>query len=175
MTVLLEGVSLVFENDVLDAQCPGGVFGFRAAWDNGSFCTDGTVSRISFFETADAFCALVAMPNYGLEVSTNFAADVAVFLYGGNLWAPCLWLETSSVTSAKSEMPVCWHVAEERGGRFAVPKYFRPNASLACYGHLDEAAIMSKVTRVGEKNGVSLFRDEISNHVFSGPGPLRRH
>lgn len=175
MTILLEGVSLVFKNETLEAQCSGGVFGFRAAWDNGSFCTDGTLSRISFFETGDAFCALVAMPDYGLEVSTHFAVDVAVFLHGGFPWAPCLWLETSNVTSSKSEMQVCWHITEEQGSRFAVPKYFRANSSLARYGHLDEEAIMAKVKRVGEKNGVSIFRDEVSNNTFVGPSPLLRH
>ena len=34
---------------------------------------------------------------------------------------------------------------------------------------------MAKVTRAGEKNGVSLFRDEMSKLVFGGPGRLRRH
>jgi hypothetical protein len=175
MTILLEGVSLVFKNDTLDAQCPGGVLGFQAAWDNGSFCTDGTLSRISFFETGDAFCALVTMPDYGLEVSTHFAADVAVFLHGGFPWVPCLWLETSNVMTSKSEMQVCWHITEEQGSRFAVPKYFRANATLACYRHLDEEAIMGKVTRIGEKNGLSLFRDEMSHNIFVGPRPLIRH
>lgn len=48
MTILLEGKSLVFANEVLDNQYPGGTLGFRSTWDNGSFCTDGTISRISF-------------------------------------------------------------------------------------------------------------------------------
>lgn len=172
MTILLEGVSLVFENAVLNDQFPGGILGFRAAWNNGSFCTDGTVSRISFFETNDAFCVLTTMPDYGLKISTQYAADVAVFLHGGVPWVPCLWLETSSL---KAEMPVCWHAAEERESRFAAPQYFRPDATLARYGQLDEEAIMAKVTRVGEKNGVSLFRDEMSNRIFAGPRPLLRH
>lgn len=172
MTVLLEGVSLVFENDILDAQCPGGLLGFRAAWDNGSFCTDGTISRIAFFETDDGFCTLMAMPDYGLEVSTRFAADVAVFLHGGVPWVPCLWLETSHEDPG---MQVCWHVTEETNHRIAVPRYFRPDASLARYGNLHEEVIMAKVTRVGEKNGVSQFRDAMTNHILAGPGPLRRH
>jgi hypothetical protein len=172
MTVLLEGISLVFENEVLDAQCPGGVWGFRSAWDNGSYCSDGKVSRISFFEKDDAFCTLMAMPDFGLEVSTHFAADVAVFLHGGAPWVPCLWLEASV---GDAEMKVCWHVTEKQGTRFAVPPYFRQDGSLARYGHLDEAAITAKVTRAGEKRGVSLFRDESSKHIFAGPRPLRRH
>ena len=172
MTLLLEGVSLVVANKVLEAQFPGGLRGFRATLDNGSFCTDGTVSRLSFFEPDDALCTLMAMPDYGLELSPNFAADVAVFLYGGISWPPCLWLESSFETG---EMPVCWHVDEEKSDRIAVPGYFRRGATLARYGHLEEDAIMAKVTRAGEKNGVSLFRDAMSKQTFAGPGRLRRH
>ena len=172
MTLLLEGVSLVVANKVLEARFPGGSRGFGATLDNGSFCTDGTVSRLSFFEIDDALCTLMAMPDYGLALSPDFAADVAVFLYGGVSWPPCLWLESSF---EQGELPVCWHVTEEKTSRIAVPNYFRQGATLARYGHLDEEAIMARVTRMGEKHGVSLFRDTTSKHVFAGPGRLRRH
>jgi len=43
-----------------------GLLGFRIAWDNGSYCSDGTVCRIAYFETDDAMCAVMAMPDYGL-------------------------------------------------------------------------------------------------------------
>ena len=83
------------------------------------------------------------MPDYGLKLSPNFAADVAVFLYGGISWPPCLWLESSFETG---EMPVCWHVDEEKTSRIAVPNYFRQGATLARYGHLDEEAIMANAS-----------------------------
>ena len=172
MTLLLEGVSLVVANKVLEVKFPGGLHGFRATLDNGSFCTDGKISRISFFEPDDALCTLMAMPDYGLELSPNSSTDVAAFLYGGVSWPPCRWLESSF---EQGELPVCWHVTDERASRIAVPDYFRQSATLARYGHLDEEAIMARVTRMGEKHGVSLFRDEESNHVFAGPGRLRRH
>ena len=56
-----------------------------------------------------------------------------------------------------------------------MPNYFQQGATLARYGHLDEEEIMARVTRMGEKRGLSLFRDEMSKHVFAGPGRLRRH
>ena len=115
---------------------------------------------------------LTAMPDYGLKVSTQFAADIAVFLHGGVPWVPCLWLDTSR---EGKEIQECWHITEDPGERLAVPKYFRTADSLACYGHLSETLLMAKVTRFGEENGVSLFRDATSGHIFAGPGPLRRH
>lgn len=172
MAVLLEGVSLVFENEVLERKYPGGVLGFRANWSNGSFCSDGTVSRIAYFETDDAFCTLMAMPDYGLDVSTEFAADVAVFIHGGAAWTPCLWLETSH---APESFQVCWHVTEEQGERFAVPKYFRRDSCLARYRSLDELAIRKRLKLVGEENGEALYRDQKLGTLLCGPNPLSRH
>ena len=70
-------MSLVFENRVLDERYAGGTREFRRTWDNGSFCTDGTISRLSFFESDDGFCTLMSLPSFGLEVSSIFATDVA--------------------------------------------------------------------------------------------------
>jgi hypothetical protein len=172
MTVLLEGMSLVFENRVLNERYPSGVNGFRLMWDNGSFCTDGTISRLSFFESDDGFCTLMSLPSFGLEVSSRVATDVAVFMHGCRLWAPCLWLEASE---EGDHHPCCWHFAEKRESRMSVPPYFQPGVGLSTRGHLDEREMRKTIMRDGEMNGVSLFRDLGTNKVFGGPGPLTRH
>jgi hypothetical protein len=172
MTVLLEGMSLVFENRVLDKRFSGGTKGFRMTWDNGSFCTDGTISRLSFFESNDGFCMLMAMPTYGLEVSTQFAIDVGVVLHGGRPWAPCLWLEISAENDGRW---CCWSTAKGRSDQIFVPSYFRPGQGLASFGHMDEDDMRKGVVRAGEADGVSLFRDQVTSDIFGGPRPLRRH
>jgi hypothetical protein len=172
MTILLEGMSLVFENHVLDERYPGGAKAFRLARDNGSFCTDGTISRLSFFESEDGFCTLLSLPSFGLEVSSTVATDVAVFMHGCRPWAPCLWLETSPVGDDHS---CCWHFEEKREGRMSVPPYFQPSVGLSTFGHLSEHEIRRAIAREGVKNGISLFRDLGSNKVFGGPGALIRH
>ena len=172
MTVLLEGMSLVFENRVLNERYSGGTKGFRLAWDNGSFCTDGTISRLSFFESDDGFCTLMSLPAFGLDVSSTVATDVAVFLHGCRLWTPCLWLEASVIGEGHS---CCWHFTEKRGDRTSVPPYFRPAVGLSARGHLDEQEMRKLIRRDGVVKGVSLFRDLGTNKVFSGPGPLTRH
>lgn len=172
MAVLLEGVSLVFENHVLERKYPGGVLGLRSNWSNGSFCTDGTISRIAYFKTDDAFCALMTMPDYGLDVSTEFATDVAVFVHGGTAWTPCLWLETIQTSE---NFKVCWHFTEDRGQKFSVPDYFQLDSCLARYGNLDELAFHKRLELVGEENGTTLYRDQLLGTVMSGPSPLSRH
>lgn len=172
MTILLEGMSLVFENHVLKERYPGGIKGFRLAWDNGSFCTDGTISQLSFFESDDGFCTLMSLPSFGLEVSSTIATDVAVFMHGCRPWTPCLWLEASEVGDEHS---CCWHFTEKREERMSVPPYFRPSVGLSTRAHLDEHEMRKIVKRDGIVKSVSLFRDVSTGKVFGGPGPLTRH
>lgn len=172
MTILLEGMSLVFENHVLNERYPGGTKGFRLAWDNGSFCTDGTISQLSFFESDDGFCTLMSLPSFGLEVSSKVATDVAVFMHGCRPWAPCLWLEASEVGGLHF---CCWHFTEKREDRMSVPPYFQPALGLSTRGHLDEHEMRKTIRRDGVLNGVSLFRDLETNKVFGGPRLLTRH
>lgn len=171
MAVLLEGVSLVFENRTLEKKYPGGLLGFRTAWDNGSYCSDGTVCRIAYFETDDAICALMSMPDYGLDTSGRFAVDVAVFLHGGALWMPCLWLETRPDSDS---VRACWHISEA-AGKLAVPKYFRQESNLAQYCQLDEVAISKRLGQIGRYKDLGLYRDLKSRAVVFGPSPLCRH
>lgn len=171
MAILLEGVSLVFENKTLEKKYPGGVLGFRAAWDNGSFCTDGTISRIAYFETNDAMCALMTMPDYGLEISTRFALDVAVFMHGGALWIPCLWLDAHQEPNS---IRLCWH-SSEAAGKIAVPEYFHKESNLAQYCRLDEVAISERLGQIGRDKDLGLYRDLKSRVVVFGPSPLYRH
>jgi hypothetical protein len=172
MTVLLEGMSLVFENHVLNERYSGGAKGFRLAWDNGSFCTDGTISRLSFFESDDGFCTLFSLPSYGLDVSSTAATDVAVFMHGGRLWAHCLWLEASPDGEGHT---CCWHFTQTREDRMSVPPYFQPTVGLAGCGDLDENEMRKAISRNGAKNGKSLFRDLNTGKIFGGPSPLTRH
>jgi hypothetical protein len=172
MTVLLEGMSLVFENHVLNERYPGGAKGFRLAWDNGSFCTDGTISQLSFFESDDGFCTLMSLPAFGLEVSSTVATDVAVFMHGCRPWVPCLWLEASKVGDEHS---CCWHFTQKREDRMSVPPYFQPAVGLSARWHLDEIEMRKVVRRDGMFKGVALFRDVKTDKVFGGPGPLLRH
>lgn len=171
MAILLEAATLVVENDTLNEKYAGGVYGFVQDWRNGSYCTDGALSRISFFDEGDAFCALFSLQDRGLEVSAHYAADVAVFVNGGRPWAPCLWLETDS---SYDGLPYCWHVHSEPG-KLAVPRYYREGASLAVYTNLGEQQKDDQITLVGRRMHVGIYRDKLADKLLGGPLPLCRH
>lgn len=161
----------MIENDTLDEKYVGGVYGFMRDWDNGSFCTDGIVSRISFFEERDAFCAWSSLKDRGLHVSERFAADVALFVDGSRAMSPCLWLETGWTFDG---MSICWHT-EVDPGKLAVPQYYREGASLAGYARLEKFEIKDRIALIDQLKGQGIYRDIESSRIIGGPLPLRRH
>ena len=171
MAVLIESMTLVFENMTLEAKHPGGLYGFKKEWDNGSYCTDGTISRLSFFEEDDGFCVFMAMQDMGLAVTADYASDVAVFMHSGHLWSPCLWLETETNPFGYT---VCWHTAEELG-KVSVPIYFKQGGTLAKLHGLSSEDIQTRISRTGIQGKWAIFLDSNSNDFLLGPRPLCRH
>jgi hypothetical protein len=129
------------------------------------------ICRIAYYETDDAMCAVMAMSDYGLKISTRFAVDVAVFLHGGPLWMPCLWLDARQESG---NVRACWHISEA-AGRIAVPKYFRQESNLTQYCQLDEVAISERLEQIGRYKDLGFYRDAKSRAVVFGPSPLCRH
>ena len=171
MALLLEGMTLVFENVILEAKHPDGLYGFISNWDNGSFCTDGTISKISFFEGHDGLGVLMAMPSMGLELGDKYAADVAVFMHGGGLRSPCTWLESKTILNGYT---ACYHYAEEMG-KIVVPRYFKKGSTLSKFQGLTGDEITERVSRAGNNGGDALFQDNKSKNMLYGPRQLYRH
>ena len=171
MALLLEGMTLVFKNEALEANHPFGLKGFISDWDNGSFCTDGTISKISYFEVDDGFCVLTAMKDLGLNLSASYAEDVAVFLHGGQPWTPCLWLETEQHPNGYM---TCWHVFNDEG-RISVPAYFKRGKTLAGLQDLSMDDVYARILRIGIKDGIAMLKDETSGQILYGPKQICRH
>lgn len=172
MALLFEGMTLVFENAILEAKHPDGLYGFIANWDNGSFCSDGTISKISFFEVDDGLGVLMAMPGMGLELGIKYAADVAVFMHGSGLRLPCTWLESKANSNGYI---ACYHYAEEIGKVVAVPRYFKKGPTLSKFQGLTGDEITERVSRLGNNAGIALFQDNQSKNMIYGPRQLCRH
>ncbi|MCL4745766.1 MAG: hypothetical protein KJZ83_10145 [Burkholderiaceae bacterium] len=171
MGILLEGYSLVFQIEALDQKYPGGTNGLVYDWNNGSWCSDGTIGRLSYYRKDDAFCCFVAQADRGLRIEATHAADVAIFLHGGHPWAPCLWAE---VETTPAGLVYCSHVSD-KSERIVLPKYFRHEWSLASYATQDEAVVARNVVPLIRSARGATYRDERLDRTFRGPGFLARH
>lgn len=171
MGILLEGYSLVFQIEALERKYPGGMCGLVYDWNNGSWCSDGTIGRISYYDKDDAFCCFVALADRGLEIGTTYAKDVSLFLHGGYPRTPCLWAKTEST---RAGFLYCSHICD-KSERIFLPKYFRHEWSLAHYAAQDEVVLDRNVTPLVKSATGATYRDARLDRTFQGPGFLSRH
>ena len=171
MAVLLEGYSLVFHIEAIERKYPGGVHRLVYDWNNGSWCSDGRIGRLSYYGKDDAFCCYAALADSGLHIGTTHAEDVALVLHGGNLWKPCLWAE---VETTPVGFVYCIHLSDKTD-KIVFPGYLSREWSLAHYATQDEDVLARDVTPVVRSAGVAMYRDARLERTFRGPGFLSRH
>jgi len=171
MGVLLEGISIIVRNDALESRYPGGVEGLRADCPNGSFCTDGTLSRAAFMDERDAACFIGLLLAHGLELGEQGAADIAVFAHGGRLRQPCLWLE---MEVNRDGLPICW-LAGTKPGRIFVPDYFDLSDCAGRHYRLSATEWARRFERIGSKDRVDFYRDRRTGKVIPMGGAILRH
>jgi len=171
MGLLLEGYSLVFQIEAIEQKYPGGTHGLVYDWNNGSWCSDGSIGRLSYFAKDDAFCSYAALADRGLDIGTTHAEDVALFLHGGHAWMPCLWAEAETTPAG---FVYCSHLSDE-SERVVLPRYFRHEWSLAHYAVKDEAVLARDVAPVFRSAVSAIYRDARLDRTFHGPGFLSRH
>lgn len=171
MAILLEGYSLVFQIEAVEQKYPGGTQGLVYDWNNGSWCSDGSIGRLSYYGKDDAFCCYVTLADRGLDIGTTHAKDVALVLQGGHPWAPCLW---AGVETTPSGFVYCTHLSD-KSERVVFPKYFRREWSLAHYAAQEEEVLARDVAPVARTAGVAMYRDDRLDRTFRGPGFLSRH
>lgn len=171
MALIVEGMTLVFLNEVINDKYHGGLKGFTQDWDNGSFCTDGFISKISYFEESDATAALISMDAQGLSFVMDFADDIAVFLHSGFLATPCVWLETHINDYGHLEC----RYALDHSNEVHIPDYFLKEDTLANYLGQDGNALAEYIFRLDGDHQSGVFLNIKDNSVLSGPKVLVRH
>lgn len=171
MAILLEGYSLVFQIEAIERKYPGGARRFVYDWNNGSWCSDGKIGRLSYYEKGDAFCCYVALADSRLRIGTTHAEDVALVLHGGNLWKPCLWAD---VETTPAGFVYCTHLSDKTE-KIVFPRYLSREWSLAHYATQEEDVLARDVTPVVRSAGVATYHDARLDRTFRGPGFLSKH
>ena len=171
MAILLEGYSLVFQIETIECKYPGGTLGLIYDWNNGSWCSDGTLGRLSYYTKDDAFCCLLGLADRGLEIDITHAEDIAFVLHGGHPWMPCLWMD---IEVTPSGFIYCSHITENVE-KVVFPKYFRRELSLAHYASKDETVLTRDVSPIARSTTSATYLNSRLNKTFQGPGFLARH
>jgi hypothetical protein len=110
MSVSAAVFSVVIRNSTLESRYPGGVEAYREACPNGTFCTDGRITRIGFMAPEDAHAFISGLTPTGLvPMRDGVAADIALADGAGGFVYPCDWLDAA----LHKDRPIVWLAGEE--------------------------------------------------------------
>jgi hypothetical protein len=113
MSVLIEAISIVVPNDVLEARYPQGVEGLARDCPNATFCSDGRISRVGFMSARDTSFFLQVLRACGLDHRAEGpAADVLVVDQNTGPAQPCVWLEFGH---NQAGVALAWHAGHPPG------------------------------------------------------------
>lgn len=171
MSVLLEGACLIIPNTVLEAKYRGGVSAFHRAWSNASFCSDGKLSRLSYFDRCEAEAVRSALGDEGFDIANDDTAEVALLGHGGEGIAPYLWLD---IERTRTGLLLC-SLSGVPAGKVAVPGYYQLGTTLAAYGALSEGRLKQRLERAPSEMRIGVFTDLKTGKAVYGPRPLVRH
>jgi hypothetical protein len=122
MAVYSGAISVILRNSTMEACFHGGMNDFFRIVPNGTFCTDGQVSRVGFMVEADARVFFGQLVAAGVaQTQSELEGKVAVFVQGVGFLNPCDWLEIGLVRVGGQPQPVAWMAGRDRGHVFSSP------------------------------------------------------
>jgi len=96
MGVLVEALSVLVPVSLLEEKYPGGVEGYRLHAPNGTFCTDGHLTRIGFMAPPDVKDFIGSLEALGLVFHDGKQfVDVAIVDQNQGPTSPCSWLQAA--------------------------------------------------------------------------------
>ena len=126
MAVLIEAINVVVPNDLIAARYRGGISAYRKDAPNGTFCTDGSLTRVGFMDPRDVGQFLdLLVTRLGVALPTGGEwVDLAVVdqFIGPTLPAP--WLTVGKVEGVTA----AW-LTGDHAGPLAAPAGWKPEDS----------------------------------------------
>jgi tetratricopeptide (TPR) repeat protein len=93
MSVLVEGISVIIRNSIIDKNYKGGVSKYAQDCLNGTFCTDGQIARVGFMAPPDVGRFVMGLEKQGFVFTQhNKAIDIAVIDQVQGFTVSCEWL-----------------------------------------------------------------------------------
>jgi hypothetical protein len=99
--VLIEFANVVVRNITVEQRYPGGMSAYEKDCPNGTFCTDGHISRVGFMSELDAGDFVRHLDDLGLApLAPEGVPQVVMISEGVGLLWPCDWLNLEVVSVA---------------------------------------------------------------------------
>lgn len=159
MSVLVEGITVVFRNDSADARVAGGWEAVRQNAPNNTFRTDGRVSAVSFMVPDDVDHFIISLENVGFKfVESGSSIDIAVVDQRTGFTTVCDWLETDVDHRG---VRYCWS-AGSTPGEMAVFKNWNFKSSLysSNSSFIPNDALSNALDFIETRDNLNVYRDK---------------
>jgi hypothetical protein len=164
VAVLIECISVVVSVDVVQTRHPGGLDGYRDACPNGTFCSDGKLTRVGFMSQTDVKSFVDSLERHGLTFFEDGEfRDVAVVDQTRGPTGPCRWI----AFEAGSDGPSYAWVSGSEPGSVAAPEGWVYERSMSAKGRFispDEGHRDFKYSRTDGANDVYIDRRTGKEH-----------
>ncbi len=150
MAVVCDALSVIVRVWTLNNRWPGGVEGYKENAPNGTFCTDGVLTRLGFMTPIDVQVWIDRLQDQGLvfvkeSMGRAEADDIVVIDQNAGPTCYCQWI----LTEVRDGVRWTWQNGREPG-ELAAPEGWKPADSTSLDFHSFDEALTLPWDRVGD-------------------------
>ena len=173
--VLIEAISVIINQSVIEDRYPGGIQGFKRDAPNNTYCADDHLVRIGFMTPVDVGDFCKHLEDYGFVYHVDgVSQDFIVVDQQTGPMVSCEWLffGNAFLEDEKIRKIVFAAVPEEINGpfvgpqEFAEPKGWKWEGSLSqTFAYVPTEHVDKSMTYLGHDNGLDVYFNHLSEKV----------
>jgi hypothetical protein len=185
MPIIVEALSVVVTDEVVQSKLKGGVKAFLKMVPNNTHCTDGVLHRVGFMVPADVQEFVQVLQGAGLcMMYKNRFLDVAVvdMLMGPTM--ACSWLgfgrqkffqDMRQFRHCEEDFSIAWHMpvgspygipVDSKGAyKIAVPADWSPDKAIYSNNFIPKVKLEERLISLGNIGGITRFWDSTSGDI----------
>lgn len=167
MSVIIEGISVVIRSSTIDKKYKGGVLRYAQDCLNGTFCTDGQITRVGFMAPPDVGRFIMGLEKQGFVFTQGEkSVDIAVVDQVEGFTVPCEWLVFQR---APNGVAFC-SVKDMKTNKIAVPNGWEFENSLSKkFTKVDNKDIEDRLQYLRTDGNIDVFLDkQTMKEVYMG-------
>jgi hypothetical protein len=171
MAVLVEANSVIVRVPAIHERYSGGWAAFDDGVPNNTLCCDGKLARVGFMDPRDSASFIAGLERRGLTyVQAGKSLDIAVAVQGGEMTAPCDWLESGQLEIKPGQIVAAVWLKGTTAGEVLCPAGWAYEKSLSRqYAVVPPGQVEKSLTFLRRQNGLDVYLNQLTGQeVYIG-------
>ena len=159
MAVLVEANSVIVRVEAINDRYSGGWPAFDDGVPNNTLCSDGKLARVEFMDPRNSASFIAGLERRGLiYLHAGKSQDIAVAVQGGEMTAPCDWLEFGPLEIKPSQIVAAVWLKGTMAGEVFCPVGWTYEKSLSRqYAVVPPEQVEKSLKFLRHQNGVDVY------------------